>query len=159
MPRNRAVIALILAAASMTATADAAKPTPTLYPKGEAELAKMLVGRVAEKPVDCIDLGQSSTIIDKTAIVYGSGNVIYVNRPGNAESLQSDDVLVTKTWMSQLCRLDIVQLHDRAGMFWRGSVGLEQFVPYRRVKQPAAAQPQAQATEAAAPAAMPPVKP
>ena len=38
---------------------------------GEAQLAKMLEGRVAEKPVSCIDLrdASTSTIIDKTAIV------------------------------------------------------------------------------------------
>jgi len=127
-------LAGFLAGAAISGTAQAARTPPAPDPKGEAELAKMLVGRVAEKPVDCINLGASSTIIDKTAIVYDSGAVIYVNRPGNAEQLQSDDVLVTKTWGSQLCRLDLVQLHDRNGMWWRGSVGLEQFVPYRRVK-------------------------
>jgi len=103
---------------------------------GEAQLAKMLEGRVAEKPVDCIDLQQASnsTIIDKTAIVYSSGvGVIYVNRPQFPQSLNDDDILVTKTWGSQLCRLDIVQLHDRNGGFFHGSVGLDSFVPYRLI--------------------------
>ena len=109
---------------------------------GEAQLAKMLEGRVAEKPVSCIDLrdATNSTIIDKTAIVYSSGlGVIYVNRPKFAQSLNDDDILVTKTWGSQLCRLDIVQLRDRSGGFFHGSVGLDDFVPYRlppKVKTP-----------------------
>jgi hypothetical protein len=109
---------------------------------GEAQLAKMLEGRVAEKPVDCIDLHQatSSTVIDKTAIVYSDGgSVLYVNRPPFADSLNDDDILVTKTWGTQLCRLDIVQLHERTGGFFTGSVGLGSFVPYRlppKVKTP-----------------------
>lgn len=109
---------------------------------GEAQLAKMLEGRIAEKPVDCINLmnANSTTIIDKTAIVYSAGSgVIYVNRPQWAQSLNDDDILVTKTWGSQLCRLDLVQLHDRSGGFYHGAVGLESFTPYRlppKVKTP-----------------------
>jgi len=102
---------------------------------GEQELAKMLIGREAGKPTDCISLTttRNSTVIDKTAIVYEDGRTLWVNRPSNADSLDSDDILVTKTSMSQLCRLDTVQLHDRGSHMWSGFVGLEQFVPYRKV--------------------------
>jgi len=102
----------------------------------EQQLARILKDRVPGKPEDCIQLinVRSTTIIDKTAIVYDTGSVIYVNRPAYPESLDDDDVMVTQTWGSQLCRLDIVQLHERSGMWWRGSVGLESFVPYTRPK-------------------------
>jgi hypothetical protein len=109
---------------------------------GEQELAKILQDRVAGKPVDCISLmnTNSTRIIDGTAIVYDTGRVIYVNKPAYPQSLDDDDVLVTKTWGSQLCRLDLVELHSRSGMWWRGSVGLEQFVPYTKVKPAPVAQ-------------------
>ena len=103
----------------------------------EDQLAKLLEGRVAGKPQNCIPLSttQSSQIIDKTAIVYKSGNTYWVNRPrGGAESLDDDDILVTKTTGSQLCSIDTVQLHDRTSHFYSGFVSLGEFVPYRRPK-------------------------
>ncbi|WP_404823150.1 MULTISPECIES: hypothetical protein [Novosphingobium] len=112
-------------------TADA-KPKLT----GEQQLAKMLEGRVAGEPVDCINMPtvSSTRVIDKTAIVYDAGSTLYVQRPRTgAESLDDDDVLVTKLTGSQLCSVDTVQLHDRSGGFWRGFVGLDKFVPYKRV--------------------------
>lgn len=107
---------------------------------GEQELAKLLEGRVAGKPVDCINLttARSSQIIDHTAIVFDSGSVIYVNRPKDASSLDSDKILVTKTWGSQLCSIDVVHLRDRSTFMWSGFAALERFVPYTKVKQPAA---------------------
>ncbi len=102
---------------------------------GEEQLARMLEGRVAERPVSCISLHRTSDsrVIDKTAIVYGRGSVIYVNRPRDARSLDSNDVMVTKLHSSQLCRLDIVHLHERSQFFSTGFVGLDDFVPYRRI--------------------------
>lgn len=103
---------------------------------GEQQLAKMLEGRVAEKPVNCISLStgnENTTVIDKTAIVYGWGSVIYVNRPTNADSLNSNDVMITHPTTGQNCSLDTVQLRDRTMYSYNGFVGLQQFVPYRRV--------------------------
>ncbi len=102
---------------------------------GEEQLAKLLEGRVAGEPVSCIPLHRtsSSRIIDNTAIVYDSGRTIYVNRPRQPQSLDSDDVMVTRLHSSQLCRLDSVRLHDRSGFFYSGFVALEDFVPYTRV--------------------------
>jgi hypothetical protein len=102
---------------------------------GENDLAKALVGRSAGKPVDCISLraANSSQIIDGTAIVYRVGSVLYVNRPrSGASSLVDDDILVTRTTGSQLCRLDTVRLMDRSSRIQSGFVSLGQFVPYTR---------------------------
>jgi hypothetical protein len=102
---------------------------------GEEQLAKLLEGRVAGAPVNCITMRNigPSTVIDKTAIVYGSGRTVYVQRPRiGATSLDSDDILVTQLTTSQLCSIDTVQLRDRNGHFWRGFVGLDKFVPYTR---------------------------
>jgi len=106
---------------------------------GEQQLAKMLEGRVPEKPVNCIPLfagNEQTTVIDKTAIVYGWGSVIYVNRPTNADALNSDDILVTHPTNGENCSLDIVRLRDQSTHIYDGFVGLRKFVPWRRVTKP-----------------------
>ena len=128
----RKTIAAVLAAATvLSVSADA---RPKIMP--EAKLAKMLDGRVAGKPQDCIFLPsiRGSRIVDNTAIVYDAGRTLWVNRPrSGAESLDDDDILVTRLHSSSLCSIDIVELHDRYGNFYSGFVGLGEFVPYRKV--------------------------
>ena len=105
--------------------------------KGEAELAKMLEGRVAGKPLKCLPTYsmQDSTVIDRTAIVYRVGSRLYVNRPkSGAEQLDDGDVLVTKLTGTQLCNVDKVDLVDSASRMWNGFVVLGDFVPYERVR-------------------------
>jgi len=75
-------------------------------------------------------------VIDKTAIVYGWGAVIYVNRPTNVSSLNSDDILISHPTTDQNCNLDTIQLRDRNTRTYDGFVGLQQFTPYRRVTKP-----------------------
>lgn len=104
--------------------------------KGEAELAKMIEGRVAGKPVRCLPTTAMSqtTVIDKTAIVYRAGSNLYVNRPrSGADQLDDDDILVTKIYGSQLCNIDKVDLVDRTSRMWSGFVVLGDFVPYTKV--------------------------
>lgn len=130
----RHLIPTLLAAAAIAA-APAATAREKLDP--EAKLAKLLEGRVAGEPQDCISLSsaRSSQIIDKTAIVYRAGSTLWVNRPkGGAESLDDDDILVTRTTGSQLCSIDPVELRDRSSHFYTGFVSLGEFVPYRRAK-------------------------
>jgi hypothetical protein len=126
-------LALVLAAGAALVAGPALQAKERLT--GEQQLAKLLEGRVAGEPVSCIPLYQTSDsrIIDKTAIVYDQGRTIYVNRPRYPESLDSDDIMVTELHSSQLCRLDTVKLHDRSQFFFNGFVGLEDFVPYRKV--------------------------
>ena len=127
-------IAIALAAATALLSAPALQArAPKLT--GEEKLAKLLEGRVAGEPVSCINTmnTRDARVIDKTAIVYDTGRTIYVNRPTNARWLDSDDIMVTRLTGSQLCRIDTVQMYDRSSHFYSGFVGLEEFVPYRRV--------------------------
>ena len=132
----RIAIAAAAALAALTLPG-AATADEKVNPKGEAELAKMLEGRVAGQPVRCVStsmLGQS-TVIDKTAIVYRAGSKLYVNRPrGGADQLNDDDILVTKIYGSQLCNVDKIDLVDRGSRSWSGFVVLGDFVPYTKVK-------------------------
>jgi len=115
--------------------ADARKPRQT----PEAKLAERLKDFAPEKPVRCVDLQRlgSSEIIDRTAILYRStGGLYYLNRPrGGQSALGWDDVLVTRTFGSQLCDGDVIRLIDRSSRMESGFVILDDFVPYRRVKK------------------------
>ena len=128
---KKAVLFLTLAAGLVAPALAAPRLTP------EQQLAKALDGRVAGKPVSCIDprINNSTRIIDRTAILYGSGRTIYLQQPANAGSLDDNDILVTNLLGSgQLCDVDFVSLHDRNGGWFRGFVALNKFVPYTRVQ-------------------------
>jgi hypothetical protein len=129
---NKIAIALAAATALLATPAIAGKQRIT----GEEKLAKMLEGREAGEPERCLPLSASSTmrVIDKTAIVYGRGNTIWVNRPANAESLDRDDIMVRRSHTAQICNLDIVYTMDQSSRMYTGTVSLGQFVPYRKVK-------------------------
>lgn len=123
---------MLLAAVALTSPAIAARRDAP-----DVQLQKMLVRLVAGKPVNCISLSgsNSSEIIDGKAIVYRVGSRLYVNEPrSGAQSLQRDDILVTRTIGSQLCSIDTVRLIDRSSRFPRGFVSLGQFVPYSKIK-------------------------
>ena len=130
----RKTVAAVLAAATVLSLSVAADARPRIAP--EAKLAKLLDGRVAGKPQDCIFLPsiRGSHVIDNTAIVYDAGRTLWVNRPrSGAESLDDDDILVTNLHGPSLCSIDIVRLQDRYSNFSSGFVGLGEFVPYRKV--------------------------
>jgi hypothetical protein len=123
---------LVLGASLIAAPAVAApRDTP------EVQLQKLLAGRTAGAPVDCIPLSgsNSSHVIEGKAIVYRVGSKLYVNEPrSGADSLDDDDILVTKVFGSQLCSIDTVNLVDRTSRFPRGFVILGKFVPWTKTK-------------------------
>ena len=128
------MIALASTAALLAASAAGAAPRKT----PDERLAEALKGRTAGAPVDCIYQNQirSTQIIDRTAILYQVGNILYVNKPrSGAEFLDSGSILVTDTHSSQLCSIDIVRLVDQSDPHMpRGTVGLDKFVPYTKPK-------------------------
>jgi hypothetical protein len=120
-----------LVAAALPAVASTRAPT------GEARLAQLVDGRVAGKPVSCLPLNQitSSQIVDGVGIVYRVGARLYVNRPRtDPRGLDDDDILVVRSFGSQLCNADTVDLVDRNSRMWSGFVALGDFVPYTRAK-------------------------
>lgn len=125
--------ALIATGATMASAKEGA--TDSRQARAEAKLAKALDGRVAGKPVSCINLREirSSQIYDRTAILYEVGSKLYLNRPEGASTLDSDDILVTKTYGTQLCDIDTVRLVDRTTRIPAGFVSLNEFVPYTKV--------------------------
>ena len=128
----------VLAASALILAGSAPVIASSVSEKGEARLARILEGRVAGEPQQCIFLPQirNTQIISGTAIIYDAGHTIYVNRPeSGARWLSQGDVLVTKPHANELCNVDIVRLLDQGTQFQRGSVGLGDFVPYTRVRR------------------------
>jgi hypothetical protein len=103
----------------------------------DAALQKALAGYVAGTPVDCISLPNTtgSSIVTGRAIIYRIGTRLYVNETrGGAKQLHRDDIIVTRTFGTQLCRQDVIRLVDRTSQIPHGFVSLGQFVPYTKLK-------------------------
>ncbi|GAB5351769.1 hypothetical protein [Qipengyuania sp. 483] len=132
---------LVLTAAAIGALAApvaAQAEDPVAPTRGEAKLAKMLEGRVAGEPERCIPTigSRSLTQIDDTALVYRSGDTIWVNYTRTPEAIDNSDYLVIERFNSMsLCRTDQVRTVTRSGNFTSGVIFLDDFVPYRKVEE------------------------
>lgn len=127
--------ASILAAALLAFTGVAL--AAGIQEENEARLARMLEGRIAGEPVACIPAFRTTTqlqVLEKVALVYDAGNLIYVARPEDPEMLGRDDVVVINRFGGQLCHTDIIRTVDRHGGYHTGVVFLEKFVPYRKAE-------------------------
>ena len=112
------------------ASLSAAKLSP------QDKLAKLTAGRVAGKPVDCINLGitnNESQKIPGIGMAYRQGTTWYVSRfKDGCPELREDTVVVTKVHSSQLCRGDIADLRMIPPNMPVGSCVFDSFVPYRK---------------------------
>lgn len=119
---------------ALVATAGDTSPRQT----GEERLAKMLEGRVAGAPVDCVRTlpNTDMTVIDGTAIVIKRGSTLYVNRTSDPQSLDDGDGLLLKRFGDggQLCSIDTMTKFDRVSHFYTGNVFLSEFVPYTKAR-------------------------
>ncbi len=127
---------LVLATAALGAlAAPAVQAEETLeITRGEAKLQKMLEGRVAGEPERCIRTTQSRSLtkIDDTALVYRSGDTIWVNRTKTPHAIDDNDYLVIRKFSgTSLCRSDQITTYSRSGNFFSGVIMLDDFVPYR----------------------------
>ena len=134
---------LIFAAAAaglmaVPAQADEAEPT-----RGEAKLAKLLDGRVAGEPQNCISTTGSRSLrqIDGTALTYRDGDTVWVNYTRNPADIDDSEIMVIKRFSStSLCRSDQIRLVDRTAGFLSGLIFLDDFVPYTKVDSEVAAE-------------------
>lgn len=110
--------------------------TETELSEGEQRLQRMLEGRQAGEPQNCIRtmLNDQLTVIDETAYVYGRGRTIYVQRTQNPEDIDRNETLVLRRFNgTQLCRQDVVNTIDPVLGFFTGAVFFDEFIPYTRV--------------------------
>lgn len=133
----------LLAAPTLAQDGEWADEEQTEQTKGEKELAKLLEGRVAGEPTPCIRTPPNDQVrvIDDTAIVYGRGKTIYVNRTSRPSDIDDRDTMVIRRFSgSQLCKTDTVTTIDRGSQMFSGVIFLSEFVPYTRVETNAAAE-------------------
>ncbi|MBO9579460.1 MAG: hypothetical protein J7498_01035 [Sphingobium sp.] len=126
---------IALAAAALATAAGALAASNETNAKGEAKIAKLIAGRTAGTPVSCIPAvfnGQNMQVIDSTAIVYDAGSTIYVARPDDPKSLDSDNILIIDRFGSQICKQDVIRTVDRYSGFMTGAVFLGDFTPYKK---------------------------
>ncbi len=116
-----------------------AEPPMELSAEAQTELAAVTEGREAGPPRSCVpqrDLAGNRSVGD-AAIVFQtrSRNLVYVNRPAaGCPEIRSGYALRTRTTINQLCSGDIVEVFDPVSGFSRGSCGLGEFTPYRRMR-------------------------
>lgn len=119
------------------AAAVAAVPAAAQRPSGEDQLQRVIGDRVAGEAVDCIDLPyvRNSRVIERTALVYGDGSTIYVNRPrSGAQRLRRWKKQDGLTSGRQLCSHDLIKIVGSTSNLFSGFVLLGEFVPYRRIR-------------------------
>jgi hypothetical protein len=128
--------ALALAAPLAAQADDAPQEGKVALSKGEKRLARMLEGRVAGEPQNCIPVRPTEgvTTIARTAYVYDRGSTIYVQRTQNPDDISRNDILVIQRFNgTQLCRQDIATTVDRFVGFMTGVVQFDDFIPYTKV--------------------------
>ena len=108
------------------------------YAKEEARLEKALAGKVAGKPVSCIQLrnaqGTESFDNDKGTILFKvSRKLVYrTDTNGGCRDIGRSNALITRSFGGgQLCRGDIATSADLTAGFSSGSCAMNDFVPYR----------------------------
>ena len=113
-------------------------PVP-LTEKQSAMLMKELNGKVAGKPVNCInDFNAYNTIrVSDNILLYRvSSRLVYQNNlRSTCSGLAGDnDIIVSEQFGGQKCRGDIIRLVDRTSGIPGGFCSLGDFVPYRAEK-------------------------
>ncbi|GAC1579610.1 MAG: hypothetical protein NVS3B5_12840 [Sphingomicrobium sp.] len=104
----------------------------------ENDLGRALAGKVAGRPVDCLQSFRSGDmqVIDDNTILFRDGSRTYVQSPiGGCAPLGSGHyTLVTRSFGgSGLCRGDIARVVDlTGGGMTVGSCSLNSFVPFER---------------------------
>ncbi len=139
------VQAAIAAGACITLTAcgemASAGDAPVITEKQAAKLAERLEGHVPSQPLECVNvskLGQPVPFGRQTLVYRGHGRTLYRNNllapcPG----LDDDDIIVTQTRGTRLCKGDGIQAVDRIGGVFAGPVcRLGDFIPYTKPKKP-----------------------
>ncbi|MFZ1743304.1 MAG: hypothetical protein WAT93_10640 [Pontixanthobacter sp.] len=129
------ILPLVALAGLMSATAVTPSFAEDSNANGEAELAKLLEGRVAGDPVNCLSQAQrrNMEIVDDTAMVFRDGKTLYVNRTSSPQFLSDWDYPVFTMHGSSLCKLDWVEMRSRGSNFPGPNLTLEQFVPYTKL--------------------------
>ena len=129
------VISLLLAGGLLASCTTAPEPTARAANK-QAELARLLAGKVALRPQSCLPHYQSGDmrVIDEDTVAFrdGARRTFVAHMNGGCSNLGSGGTaLVTHQFGSgDLCRGDIARVVDTLNGFTVGSCSFGDFTPY-----------------------------
>ena len=128
-------IPLLLAAAALTGCMTQPAPA-TRSAEAQAELQKLLAGKVAGQPMSCLPSYRRAEMvrIDDKTVAFRDGSRVYVNHLiGECNGLKSGFyTLVTRSHGSGMCRGDIADVADVSTGMVVGSCAIGDFTPYTR---------------------------
>ncbi len=129
------ILAGLTAACAQSGTLSVPQP---LTEKQSAVLTKALAGRVAGKPVNCVNNFASTNftrVSDDILLYQSAGRTVYQNTlPYRCTGLsRDDDILVFDNLHGgSYCKGDTIRLVDRTSGIQGGVCRLGEFVPYKR---------------------------
>ncbi|MES2339916.1 MAG: DUF6491 family protein [Pseudomonadota bacterium] len=100
----------------------------------QAKLDRKLAGFTPGPTVECIRPNSGGVTIFGDTLVYDdTGRRLYkTTTTGGCFGLKRDDIIVTRSFGSQICRGDIVRTVDRTSGFPSGACAFGPFVTYTR---------------------------
>ncbi|WP_370306570.1 hypothetical protein [Sphingobium abikonense] len=114
------------------------EPKP-LTPKQLAELDEALAGKVAGEPQTCISRVPQTNlrVISNNVLLYrASSKLTYKNELiGSCNGLTRGDIMVVRSFGSQMCRGDITTTVSPMSGIPSGACALGDFIPYRTPKK------------------------
>jgi len=131
------VISLLLAGGLLASCTTAPQPTARAADK-QAELAQLLAGKVAQRPISCLPHHQASDmrVIDEDTIAFrdGAARTFVARMNGGCSNLGSGGTaLVTHQFgTADLCRGDVARVVDTLNGVTVGSCSFGDFTPYVR---------------------------
>jgi len=129
--------ALLVIASAIGSCTTAPQAPVQLSAREQAELAQLTDGKVAGKPISCLQHYQTDDMItvNESTIAFRNGrSTVYLNgMQGGCPNLRAPYALLTKSPSSQLCRGDIAEVVDTSTHMTVGSCVFGDFVPYTKV--------------------------
>jgi len=101
----------------------------------QARFERALAGLTPGEPVNCIRRDQFNEIrtFEGTILYVAGRNRLWRNDVvGGCPGLRRGDIVVTRSFGSQLCNGDIIQTRAPTGGFLSGTCSLGKFTPYTR---------------------------
>lgn len=126
----RVAVPALLLLAGCTTTA-----TEQSDARDRARLEKALAGLTPGEPVRCLRRDQFNQIrtFEGTILYVAGRNRLWRNDVvGSCAGLRRGDIVVTRSFGSQVCDGDIIQTRSPTGGFLSGSCSLGRFTPYTR---------------------------
>ena len=130
----RLTVVVLAAALGLAGTAALAESRTARA--GEAQLERLIGGRVAGEAMDCISTTNNANrfiVIDHVGLVYDARDTLYVARVEEPDRLRRSDRLeFIRASNQKLCVTDKALTVDRASDIHTGVVHLARFVPYTK---------------------------